>query len=147
MLNQDYKDMLSLLLEKKVDFLIVGAYALAVHGLPRATADIDIFVKPSTINADHIIEALIEFGTPIENISRSNFEKPGIILQIGVKPRRIDIITEIDGLSFDEAGVGKCVVDIEGLAIPVISKSNLIKNKRATGRDKDRLDAENLEKL
>ena len=146
MLNQDYKEMLSLLLENKVDFLLVGAYALAAHGLPRATADIDIFVKPSKDNANHIYEVLTEFGAPLENISKSDFEKPGTILQIGVKPRRIDLITEIDGLTFDEAEIGKNIVDIEGLAIPVISKNNLIKNKRASGRDKDRLDADNLEK-
>jgi len=146
MLNQDYRDMLSLLLEKKVDFLIIGAYALAVHGLPRATADIDIFVKPSSDNAIQIIEVLTEFGVALENISKTDFEKPGIIMQIGVKPRRIDILTEIDGLTYDEAAIGKNIVDIEGLAIPVISKSNLIKNKRATGRDKDRLDVESLEK-
>ncbi len=147
MLNQDYKDMLFLLIEKKVDFLLVGAYALAAHGLPRATADIDIFVKPSPNNAIHIIEVLTEFGAPLDNVSKLDFEKPGTILQIGVKPRRIDIITEIDGLTFDEAKKGKSIVDIEGLSIPVISKINLIKNKQATGRDKDRLDAENLEKL
>ncbi len=146
MLNQDYKDMLSLLLENKVEFLLVGAYALAAHGLVRATADIDIFVKPSKNNAKHILKVLTEFGAPLENISKSDFEKPGTILQIGVKPRRIDIITEIDGLTFDEAKIGENIVDIEDLAIPVISKSNLIINKRASGRDKDKLDADNLEK-
>jgi hypothetical protein len=103
-------------------------------------------VKPSSGNASNIIEALTEFGAPLGKISKTDFEKPGIILQIGVKPRRIDILTEIDGLTFDEAEIGKNIVDIEGLAIPVISKCNLIKNKLATGRDKDRLDAENLEK-
>lgn len=146
MLNQDYRDMLSLLLENEVDFLLVGAYALAVHGFPRATADIDIFVRPSKRNAKHVIKTLSEFGAPLKDISISDFETPGIILQIGVEPRRIDMITEIDGLTFDEAAKGKVVVDIEGLSIPVISKRTLIINKRATGRDKDRLDAKNLEK-
>jgi len=146
MLNQDYKDMLSLLLENGVDFLPVGAYALAAHGFPRATADIDIFVRPSKENAKHVFKTLSEFGAPLKNISISDFESPGIILQIGVEPRRIDMITEIDGLTFDEAAKGKDIVDIEGLSIPVISKRTLIINKRATGRDKDRLDAENLEK-
>ena len=145
MLNQDYKDMLSLLLENEVDFLLVGAYALAAHGFPRATADIDIFVRPSKENANHVFKALSEFGAPLGNVSISDFEVPGTILQIGVKPRRIDMITGIDGLTFDEAEEGKVIVEIECLSIPVISKRNLIINKRATGRDKDKLDAENLE--
>ena len=144
MLNQDYKDMLSLLLAHKVEFLVVGAYAMAAHGFPRATADIDIFVKPSGENAKRIFQTLAEFGAPLENVSPSDFEIPGIILQIGVKPRRIDLLTEIAGLSFDEANEDRNIVDIEGLSIPVISKSKLITNKMATGRAQDRLDAENL---
>lgn len=146
MLNQDYKDMLSLLLENEVNFLLVGAYALAVHGFPRATADIDIFVKPSKENAKRVYKALSEFGAPLENVFIADFEVPGTILQIGVKPRRIDLITEIDGLTFDEADLDKDIVNIEGLSVPIISKSKLIINKLATGRDKDRLDAENLKK-
>jgi hypothetical protein len=144
MLNQDYKDMLSLLLEHGVEFLLVGAYALAAHGFPRATADIDIFVKPSQENAKRFFKALAKFGAPLEDINQSDFEVPGTIFQIGVKPRRIDIITEIDGLSFDDAKEDREIIDIEGLSIPIISKSKLIINKMATGREKDRLDAENL---
>ncbi|OHD68407.1 MAG: hypothetical protein A2W19_14420 [Spirochaetes bacterium RBG_16_49_21] len=144
MLNQDYRDMLSLLLENKVDFLLVGAYALAVHGFPRATADIDVFVKPSQGNARRVYKALSEFGAPLGNVSVADFESPGTILQIGVAPRRIDLITEIGGLSFDEASEDKDIVEIEGLSIPVISKAKLIINKLATGREKDRLDAEAL---
>jgi hypothetical protein len=147
MLNQDYKDMLSLLLENDVEFLLVGAYALAIHGYPRATADIDIFIKPSSKNSRRLYEALTTFGAPLETVSLSDFEKPGTILQIGVKPRRIDLITEIDGLSFDEAKEDNEIVSIEGLNVPVISKQKLIINKMATGRDKDRLDAENLKGL
>lgn len=144
MLDQDYKEMLSLLLENEVEFVLVGAYALAAYGFPRATADIDIFVKPSAENATLIFKTLEEFGAPTHNVSTNDFIKPGTILQIGVAPRRIDIITAIDGLTFDEAAHGKEVIEIEGLAIPVISKENLIINKLATGRDKDRLDADNL---
>jgi hypothetical protein len=144
MLNQDYKDMLSLLLENKVDFLLVGAYALAAHGFPRATADIDVFVKPSPENAGRVYKALSEFGAPLGDVSPADFESPGTILQIGVAPRRIDLITEISGLSFDEANVDRDVVEIEGLSVPVISKAKLIINKLSTGREKDRLDAEEL---
>jgi hypothetical protein len=136
--------MLSLLLDNEVDFLLVGAYALAAHGFPRATADIDIFVKPSSENATLVFKTLEEFGAPTHNVSVNDFVQPGTILQIGVAPRRIDIITEIDGLTFDEAADGKEIIELEGLSIPVISRENLIVNKLATGRDKDKLDADNL---
>ena len=145
MLNQDYREMLSLLLENKVDFLLVGAYALAVHGFPRATGDIDIFVKPDHTNAKLLFKTLEEFAAPMNNITIADFEKPSVIFQIGIAPRRIDIITAIDGLTFDEASVGKMIVDIDNLKIPVISKLNLIKNKRSTGRQKDMVDVTNLE--
>ena len=144
MLNQDYKEMLSLLLDNKVEFLLVGAYALAAHGFPRATADIDIFVKPNSKNASVLYKTLEKFGAPLENISRDDFAHPGIILQIGVAPRRIDIITKIDGLTYDEASKGKEIIEIESLSIPVISKQNLIINKLASGREKDKIDARNL---
>jgi len=144
MLNQDYKEMLSLLLDNKVEFLLVGAYALAAHGFPRATADIDIFVKPNSENASALYKTLEKFGAPLENISRDDFAHPGIILQIGVAPRRIDIITKIDGLTYDEASKGKEIIEIESLLIPVISKQNLIINKLASGREKDKIDARNL---
>jgi hypothetical protein len=147
MLNQDYRDMLSLLLENKVEFLLVGAYALAVHGYPRATADIDIFVRPSVENATRLYRVLSDFGAPLGKISPSDFEVPGTIVQIGVKPRRIDLITAIDGLSFDEAFSDKETVTIDDLGVPVISRQKLIINKLATGRDKDRLDAEELQSL
>jgi len=144
MLNQDYKEMLSLLLDNKVEFILVGAYALAAHGFPRATADIDIFVKPSSANASILYKTLEKFGTPLESISKDDFAHPEIVLQIGVPPRRIDIITKIDGLTYDEASKGKEVIEIESLSIPVISKQNLIINKLATGREKDKIDAKNL---
>lgn len=144
MLNQDYKEMLSLLLANDVEFLLVGAYALAAHGFPRATADIDIFVKPSSENAALVFKTLEEFGAPTQDVSTNDFARSGTIFQIGVAPRRIDIITQIDGLSFDEAGKGKDIIEIEGLLIPVISKENLILNKLATGRAQDKLDANKL---
>jgi len=145
MLNQDYKEILSLLIENKVEFLLVGAYALAAYGFPRATADIDIFVKPSSENASNLFKALVKFGTPLESISADDFAHPGIILQIGVAPRRIDVITKIDGLTYNEASEGKEIIEIENLSIPVISKKNLIINKLATGREKDKIDARNLQ--
>lgn len=144
MLNQDYKDILFLFIKHEVDFLLIGAYAMAVHGFPRATADIDIFIKPDGKNSKRIVNALTEFGAPQDNISVSDFETPGVVIQIGIAPRRIDLISEIDGLTFDEASDDKEVIETEGLSIPVISKEKLIINKLATGREQDRLDAENL---
>ena len=144
MLNRDYKEMLSLLLDNGVEFLLVGAYALATHGFPRATADIDIFVKPDSENASKLYKTLEKFGAPLENVSPDDFAKPGIILQIGVAPRRIDILTKIDGMAFDEASKGKEIIEIENLMVPVISRQNLIINKLATGREQDKIDAENL---
>lgn len=144
MLNQDYKEMLSLLLDNKVEFLLVGAYAMAAHGFPRATADIDIFVKPDSENASKLYRTLEEFGAPLENVSPEDFSEPGIILQIGVAPRRIDVITTIDGMTYHEASEGKEIIKIEDLLIPVISRQNLIINKMSTGREKDEIDARNL---
>lgn len=146
MLNPDYKEILSILQNNNVEFLLVGAYALAIHGFPRATGDIDIFVKPDNDNAEKLYRSLKIFGAPLRNISPVDFISPGIVLQIGVAPRRIDILTSIDGLTFDEASVGMETIQIEDLSIPVISRKNLIANKLATGREKDKLDAENLMK-
>ena len=144
MLNQDYKEMLSILLKEKVEFFLVGAYALAVHGFPRATGDIDIFIRASKNNAKKVYNALTEFGAPLKNIKPEDFEKSGTIFQIGVPPRRIDIINHLDGVTFDEVEKDKLVVKIDELSIPIISKNKLIINKESTGRDKDKLDAQDL---
>ena len=146
MLNEDYKEMLENLLGEKVKFILVGAYALAVHGFPRATGDMDIWVKPHDENSKKVYKALAKFGAPISEIREDEFGQPGLIFQIGVVPRRIDIITKISGVEFDEADADKIVVNIENLKIPVLSIDLLIKNKMATGREKDLLDAKLLKK-
>ena len=146
MLNEDYKEMLQLLLEEQVDFIIVGAYALGAHGYPRATGDIDIWVKPNNTNSRKLYKALARFGAPLEQIEIDDFSMEGIIFQIGVIPRRIDIITKIDGLTYEEADEDKITVEVEGLMLPVISLDKLIKNKMATGREKDELDIKTLKK-
>jgi hypothetical protein len=145
-MNEDYKEMLESLLGEKVRFILVGAYALAAHGYPRATGDMDIWVKPNDENSKKIYKALAKFGAPISEIREDEFSQPGIIFQIGVVPRRIDIITKISGVEFDEADADKIVVNIENLKIPVLSIELLIKNKMATGREKDLLDAKLLKK-
>lgn len=144
MLNEDYKEMLLLLLEEQVDFMIVGAYALGAHGYPRATGDIDIWVKPSDMNSKKLYKTLARFGAPLDQIKMDDFSMEGIIFQIGVIPRRIDIITKIDGVTYEEADEDKIIVDVEGLMIPVISLDKLIKNKMSTGREKDELDIKTL---
>jgi hypothetical protein len=146
MLNEDYKEMLQLLLEEQVDFMIVGAYALGTHGYPRATGDIDIWVKPNNINSKKLYKALARFGAPLAQIQMDEFSMEGVIFQIGVIPRRIDIITKIDGVTYEEADEDKIIVEIEGLKIPVISLEKLIKNKIATGRERDELDIKILRK-
>lgn len=147
MLNEDYKDMLQALVDEKVNFLLVGAYALAAHGYPRATMDIDIWVMPSPDNAEGVLRALRRFGAPLHNVSRSDFEKEGTVFQIGVAPRRIDIITAASGLQFDSTFRNSSIVDIEGIPVRIPSVGDLIINKRASGRTKDLADAEALEAL
>ena len=145
MLNSDYKDLLQALFDNKVKFLLVGAYAMGAHGYPRATGDIDIWVEPSADNSRRVYRSLVAFGAPLHEIDEATFVRAGIVFQIGVAPRRIDIITAISGVRFDDAYQQCQIVEIEELPIPILSRSDLIKNKRATGRDKDRLDADRLE--
>jgi len=145
-LNSDYKDMLQVLLDNDVKFLLVGAYAMGVHGYPRATGDIDIWVEPSNEISARGYRSMVAFGAPLHEIGETTFATPDVVFQIGVTPRRIDIITTISGVGFDDAHRQRQIVEIEGLSIPILSLGDMIRNKRATGRDKDRLDADRLEK-
>ena len=135
MLNKDYRDMLHALFGNEVRFLVVGAYALAAYGYPRATGDIDIWVDTSLENSKKIYASLTEFGAPLADILEKTFTEKGIIFQIGIAPRRIDIITSIDGVDFQEAFEQKEIIEVDGLKIPFLSKEDLIKNKLSTGRE------------
>lgn len=146
MLNQDFKEMLSCLKDEGVDFIIVGAYALAAHGFPRATGDIGIWVRNSFENAQKIIRALMKFGAPISHLSEEDFTAPDVIVQLGVEPCRIDLLTGIDGVGFDEAWQNKINITIDDLEIDILSKKDLLRNKLAMGRDKDQGDIVWLEK-
>lgn len=144
MLNPDYRDMLSAFANAEVEYLIIGAYAMAAHGHPRATGDIDLWVQSSPTNAERVMEALSEFGAPLTEVDRDDFQTPDTVFQIGVSPRRIDILTTIEGVNFKEAWPARMDIEIEGLTVPVIGQKHLIKNKRALGRSQDLADIEHL---
>ena len=141
-LNDDFRDILVALVEAEVVFLIVGAHALAVHGLPRATGDIDLLVKPTPDNAKRVLEALRAFGAPIDahGVSEADFTTPGTVYQIGLPPRRIDLLTEITAVSFDDAWQDRTQTTIAGLELAVLGRQSLLRNKRALGRPKDLAD-------
>lgn len=145
MLNEDYRDMLRALNDEGVRYLLVGAYALAAHGIPRATMDIDLWVRPAPDNADATLRALRRFGAPLQDLTRDDLQAPDTVLQIGVAPRRIDLMTSASGLVFDEAFAGSMVIEIDGLQVHVLSRHDLIRNKRSTGRTRDLADVEALE--
>jgi predicted nucleotidyltransferase len=147
MLNKDYKEMLQCLLEENVRFLLVGAYAVAVHGFPRATKDIDFFVWATPENAANLMRALTKFGAPLHDISEADLSSEGVEFQIGNSPRRIDIITNISGIKFEQAYANKTTISIEGIEVPVISLQDLIINKRASARTQDLADVEKLESI
>ncbi|HOG09754.1 MAG TPA: nucleotidyl transferase AbiEii/AbiGii toxin family protein [Smithella sp.] len=147
MLNEDYKDILHALSDENVRFLLVGAYALAAHGYPRATMDIDIWVMPSPENADAVLRALQRFGASLQNLTKEDLQKDGTIFQIGVAPRRIDIITAASGLQFEPAYQHSIQLNIEEMEVRIPSIDDLILNKKATGRTKDLADIEILESL
>jgi Nucleotidyl transferase of unknown function (DUF2204) len=144
-MNSDFRDILSAFCEEKVEFMLVGAYAVAAHGLPRATGDIDLWIKCSHENAQRVWRAVNKFGAPLSNLSVEDLSTPGTVIQLGVSPRRIDILTEITGVEFEEAQTQQLLVNIEGIEIPVIGRSHLIKNKKALGRPQDNADVARLE--
>jgi hypothetical protein len=145
LLNTDFKDMLSALCEAEAEYLVIGAYALAAHGFPRATGDLDLWVRPTQENAQRVWKALVKFGAPMSKLSVGDFSTPDIVYQIGVAPRRIDLLTSISGVEFDRAWGDRISVEIDGLTLPVLGRNDLIANKRAAGRPKDLLDAETLD--
>ena len=147
MLNEDYRDMLRALSDEKVRFILVGAYALAAHGYPRATMDIDIWVMPSPDNAAAVLRALRRFGSPLHNLTKEDLQKDGTVFQIGIAPRRIEIITAASGLQFEPTHQNSISVNIDGIEVRIPSIDDLIINKKATGRTKDLADAESLESL
>jgi hypothetical protein len=145
MLNPDFKDILSTLCAHKVEFLLVGAYAMAAHGLPRATGDIDIWVRPDVANAALVLKALKDFGAPVGSLTIADLTTPGIVFQMGLPPRRIDILTQISGVDFETTYTNRFEIELEGLVISVLRRVELLINKRASGRPKDLADLAWLE--
>ena len=141
--NADFLDLVDALVAARVDFLVVGAFALAQHGLLRATADIDFVVRASPENAQRVVEALRAFGAPLASVgvSETDFASPGQTYQMGIKPRRIDILTELSGVTFDEAWNDRHTREVFGRQVPFIGVAALRKNKIASGRPKDLADA------
>lgn len=147
MLNSDYKDILQSLNDENSKFLLVGAYAMAAHGYLRTTLDIDIWIMPSPDNAKAVLRALIRFGAPVANLSADDLVEEDLVFQIGVSPRRIDIITGASGLHFEETYANSIKIEIDGLWVHVPSIDDLIRNKIHTGRTKDLADVEALDAL
>lgn len=141
MLNPDFKDILSAFIAERVEFLVVGAYAMAFHGYVRATGDIDLWIRISNENAERVWRALESFGAPLFDLNIEDLKTPGMVFQIGLVPSRIDVITQIDGVEFEDAWQEHKTIEIEDLQIPVIGKTQLLINKKSTGRAKDRNDA------
>ncbi len=145
-LTQDYKDIIELFNKHNVEFLIAGAYAMSKVGYSRSTYDIDLWIKKTEQNAINIFNALDEFGVPFK-IDPNDFLAPNSVLQIGIEPNRIDILTDIDGLSFDEAWQNKQLVTFDEINAYSLEIHDIIKNKTASNRPKDQLDLIQLKEL
>ena len=147
LLNPDYRDMVECLLREGVDFMLVGGYAVALHGWPRTTFDIDFWIMANPENAKAVMRAIKAFGAPLQGLTEDDFHRPGMVFQIGVEPQRIDIISAVDGLDYADASSRAVKMNVDGLEIKVLSLDDLIINKRSSGRPKDVADALTLEKL
>lgn len=145
MLNQDFKEFIQLLNDNQVKYLIIGGYAVAIHGHPRYTKDIDIWVEMSSENAQKLMNALTQFGFGSLGLSAQDFQTPDQIIQLGYPPNRIDLITTPDGIDFDTCYSLKLEVNLNDITVNFIDLENLKKNKKASGRFQDLADLENLE--
>ncbi len=144
-MNQDFVDLLRAFVAHEVRFLVVGAYALALHGRPRATGDLDVWVDATPANAPRVLRALAAFGAPLDELSEADLSRPGVVFQLGVAPGRIDILTELTGLTFEEAWPERLRHPFGDVPVDFIGRGPFIRNKRATGRAKDMGDIEGME--
>ena len=146
-MNEDFLDILEALLAAGAIFLVVGAHAMTVYGVPRTTGDLDIWIEPNEENAERVWQALVSFGAPVTalGLSEADFAKPDIVVQLGLPPRRIDIMTKISGLDFGRAWRTRITHPTEHLTVPFIGRDAFLINKKATGRLKDLADVELLQ--
>ena len=147
MLNQDFKEFIALLNHHKVQYLVIGGYALALHGHPRYTKDIDIWVDIGEKNAERIIQVLSDFGFASVAVDKNDFLSSGNIVQLGFPPNRIDILTSADGIVFSECIQNAQIVNLDGTEVRFIDVANLIKNKQTSGRLQDLADVEAIQKV
>ncbi|HEY6326512.1 MAG TPA: hypothetical protein VIW73_08410 [Candidatus Cybelea sp.] len=140
-LNPDFSDLLRAFLSGGVEFLVVGAHALSVHDRARATKDLDVWIQPTRENAQRVWRALASFGAPLHSLTVEDLIDEDTVFQIGVAPIRIDVLTSITGVDFEEAWPKRIEVERDGLLVPFIGVDEFLKNKDATGRDQDRVDA------
>lgn len=144
-MNPDFKELLLAFNAHNVEYLIVGAHALAAHGHVRATKDLDLWVRPAKSNAQNVLQALSDFGVPLRDLTVDDLTRKETIFQIGLPPLRIDILTYIDGVEFEEAWPDRIETLFGGVPAFVISRHHLITNKRTTARLQDLADVEQLE--
>ncbi len=142
----DFRDFLQELVAGEIAFLVVGAHALSVHGVPRATGDLDVWIRPDVENATRLVTALRRFGAPTEDlgIAATDFTRPDVVAQLGVPPYRIDVLTSVSGVDFASAWADRVEAEIAGVRVPVLGRRAFVLNKRATGRTKDAADLEAL---
>jgi predicted nucleotidyltransferase len=145
-LDPDFEDFIKLLNQYEVEYMIIGGYAMAFHGRPRYTGDLDIWINISESNAMKMLKVLEEFGFSSLNFKKEDFLKENLINQIGYPPLRIDILTSIDGINFQDAYPQKQVIIIEGFTANYIGLNELIQNKNASGRQQDLVDVKTLQK-
>jgi hypothetical protein len=143
--NPDFKDLLNTLNAGGVDYLIIGAHAVIAYTEPRFTKGLDILVRPAPDNARKVYRALLKFGAPVRKIKAEDFLDPDLVYQIGIAPNRIDILTSVKGLTFEEANADSRLIDYDGVPAKVMGRDALIRAKKAAGRPQDRLDIEKLE--
>jgi len=143
-LQKDLREFIELLNSLKVDYVVVGGHAVAFHGHPRFTGDIDFLVRPTRENAERLLRALRAFGFSDLALSPGDFTRPNAVVQLGLPPNRIDLLTSISGVDFVEAWNGKVDGDLDGLPVSFLGWDALLKNKEASGRDQDATDLKKL---
>lgn len=146
-LAQDFEDFVKLLNKHHVDYMVVGGYALAFHGKPRHTGDLDIWINRSETNAVKLVSAIKEFGLASLGLTKSDFMQEGYVTQIGYPPLRIDILNTIDGVKFEDAYPNKLIIDVDGIEIKYIGLREFIVNKTASGRSQDIADLKEIKKI